>query len=396
MVERLNWAALVEYEGTAEFSFTQPDGSIVHSGDFRLAQYESGNLTLGFTVKNSVVQGKIELRRDGRAPVFSGHDSRGWKLSTSGQLLGHVPLRMLLMNSGTGELVLRPQYVTARSGGMDVTGYNRVRFVVSNLLWDDRIGETLPDPLNITVEGFKVSITPIDDYLARATRIRQTRGVGATAQIAIETTDCSRRSLHEFATVTDQLNLALCLVTRNRINWYFGDALAESGDAVERIYKHAVTTRFSNFGNFPDVLEHMDLAQLVASFLHPEGTTSDVSMLTARINQYVSACDEGLYLQERGLFASTLVELIVSSFAKSTNNSNFIPRGQYKRQVLKRIEKVLPSTDLSQEQQDHVRESLANGFRRTFRERLYLFAESLNVPLAAETMKRVVVHEVRN
>ena len=38
------------YEGTAEFSLGQSNGSMLHCGEFRSAQDEPGNLTLGFTV----------------------------------------------------------------------------------------------------------------------------------------------------------------------------------------------------------------------------------------------------------------------------------------------------------------------------------------------------------
>ena len=206
--------SLVKYEGAAYLAFPEESG-IVYNGYFEAKQLTSGAIAIGFV--------PIAQESDGSKtgpvysePSFHGRDPDGWDISTCGQT-GVSPILGLL---GAPESaiypahVFRPEGIRARRDGATESGYSKVQFLVSNLLWHDR--NVVPEPITLEIGELTLTVAPIGDYLEVAGSIMAVRGIAPTAQVLIKASDASNRSLQHFGDLMDRPGVCFSPSNRKR------------------------------------------------------------------------------------------------------------------------------------------------------------------------------------
>ena len=223
-----------------------PDESgIAYKGYFEAKQLTSGAIVIGFV--------PIAQESDGSKtgpvysePSFHGRDPDGWDISTYGQT-GVSPIlgRWGAPKSAIYPAhVFRPEGIRARRDGATESGYSKVQFLVSNLLWHDR--NVVPEPITLEIGELTLTVAPIGDYLEVAGSIMAVRGIAPTAQVLIKASDASNRSLQYFGDLMDDLVSVFRLATGNGVDWYYGEAFEVGTETVvERFHKDAVTGPFS-------------------------------------------------------------------------------------------------------------------------------------------------------
>ena len=250
--------AIVEYEGVADITFPEESGT-VYKGYFEARQMRTGGIAIGFVPlldDDDYPSGSTTLNF--YRPKFHGHDLDNWELTSTGQTSSVPKIGFFGAPNNVAEpaLVFGSSGLRARRKGVTESGYFKARFLVSNLIW--HLGHNVPNHSTFEADGLKVTVTPVDDYLETAASVKAIRGIAPTAVVLIESPDHRRRSLEEYVDFMNILISTFRLTTGNRIDWYFGEALAvPSARAVERIHKDAVTGPFSKTIRFSANIPHV-------------------------------------------------------------------------------------------------------------------------------------------
>ena len=394
--------SLVKYEGAAYLAFPEESGS-VYNGYFEAKQLTSGAIAIGFM--------PIAQESDGSKtgpvysePSFHGRDPDGWDISTCGQT-GVSPILGLL---GAPESaiypahIFRPQGIRARRDGATESGYSKVQFLVSNLLWHDR--NVVPEPITLEIGELTLTVAPIGDYLEVAGSIMAVRGIAPTAQVLIKASDASTRSLQHFGDLMEDLVSVFRLATGNGVDWYYGEAFEVGTETVvERFHKDAVTGPFSRVVRYRQLrsglvsVPKLNLKALAESLLSDDKKPLDRNILKELINYFVNACDETSNLEARGLLASTLLDLIVLKYAREMKADNIVEEKEFKSQVLPTLEKAIENVSLpepAKKLRTSAMNQLKGAYRQSFRKRLDLLTKELNLPLDNNARNRAV--NIRN
>ena len=178
---------LAGYEGVARVTVEERDTKTERSGCFEAAQFPSGRTAVSFVPTELPRPTRISLRDDPEAEIsFHGTDADGWTITFSGETYYSRLSWMFAPITGQAtEVSLGAQYMEARREGAREDGYGRMRFVVSNLLWHDASDDE-PEPIELSVQDFEVTVVPIDDYAEIAQRLAGTHGVEPTALVCIQ------------------------------------------------------------------------------------------------------------------------------------------------------------------------------------------------------------------
>ena len=396
--------ALVEYEGVADLTFPENSG-IVYKGYFQAKQLTTGRIVIGFA---PIVQDSggatTTTRYVSSEPLFHGRDPDGWDITTCGQT-SVLPIFGPLHPESPAHpaCVFRAQYIKAKNQETSESDYGQARFLVSNLLWDDR--EKIPEPIRLRIGVFDVTVSPGDDYLEEADNINAVRGIAPTAEVLIKASDDSKLPLESYGDFMNDLVSVFRLVTGNKVDWYYAEASEVStGTSVERLHKAAVTGPFSNTVRFrplrrgvTSVPPKLKFEALAEAFLGDDKLVLDRGTLKELINYFVNACDETSYLEARGILASTLTELIVAKYTGTKKAQNVIEKDEFKKGALPALQKAIKSVvlpKLPKELQKSATDLLQGAYRRSFRKRLKLLTKGLNLQLDDKTCDRAV--KVRN
>ena len=396
---------LVKYEGVADLAFPEEPG-IVYKGFFEARQLTTGKIAIGFLpISHDSGDSTTITGFPYSEPSFHGRDLDGWVITTCGQTLAAPifgPLGAPRSPVHPAQ-VLSSQCINARREGATEVGYNKVHFLVSNLLWHDR--SSLAEPISLRIGGLTITVAPIGDYLDVADTITAVRGIAPTAEVLIKTSDESTLSLERYGDFMNDLVSVFRLVTGNRVDWYYGEAFKVGTEVVvERFHKDAVTGPFSRTVRFRPpksgwvyVAPKLDFQALAESFLSEDKKVLDRNTLKELINYFINACDETSYLEARGLLASTLLDLIVLKYARAKKADNIMEEEEFEGQVLPTLRKAIENASLPGPAKDlraRAFDQLRGAYRRSFRKRLELLTKELNLPLDKKALKRAV--DIRN
>ena len=388
--------AIVGYEGVADITFPEDSGT-AYKGYFEAKQLSTGGIVIGFVPlldDDDYPSGSTTLNF--YRPVFHGHDSDNWELTSSGQT-SPVPKVGFFRAVGS---VAEPAIVFGTSGlkvrrkGSKESGHLKARFLVSNLIW--HLGGSVPNHITIEVDALKVTVTPVADYLDTVARIKAIRGIAPTAEVLIESADHSRRPIEEYVEIMNILISAFRLTTGNRVDWYFGEALAvPSTRAVERIHKDAVTGPFSRTIRFVENIPL--LSGLIEALFRTKCKPIELEHLKRLIDYFVNCCDETSYLEARGLLASTLADLIVLTYAEAIDRQNVMEEEYFNSHILPVLQDAIRRIELagmSNQIRERALQELRGAYRHPFRKRLNLLVEETSLSLSSKDRDRAV--RIRN
>ncbi len=387
---------IVEYEGVADITFAEEPGK-VYKGYFEARQSRTGGIAIGFVPllnDEDYPSGSITL--DFYSPNFYGHDLENWVLTTIGETSAVPKIGFFSAPGGVAEpaVVFGASGLRARRKGVVEAVYYKARFLVSNLFW--HLGHNVPNHLTFEANGLKVTITPVDDYLETADSVKSTRGIAPTAAVLLESSDHRSRSLEEYADFMNILISTFRLVTGNRIDWYFGEALeGQSTEPLERIHKDAVTGPFSKTIRFSAT--SLLLEGVISAFFSDDCKPIKQEDLKKLIDYFVNCCDETSYLEARGLLASTLADLIVLTHAEVKDSQNVMKEEDFNSQILPALQTAIESLELpelSDELRERAQQELRGAYRNPFRKRLNLLVKECNLSLSSKDRGRAV--DIRN
>ena len=388
--------AIVEYEGVAQITFPEESGT-VYKGYFEAKQMRTGGIAIGFVPlldDDDYPSGSTTLNF--YRPKFHGHDLDNWELTSSGQTSSVPKIGFFGAPKSVAEpaLVFGSSGLRARRKGVTESGYFKARFLVSNLIW--HLGHSVPNHITFEADGLKVTVTPVNDYLETAASVKAIRGIAPTAKVLIESPDHRRRSLEEYVDFMNVLISTFRLTTGNRVDWYFGEALAvPSARVVERIHKDAVTGPFSKTISFSANIPR--LGGLINAFFSDAHKPIKQEDLKKLIDYFVNCCDETSYLEARGLLASTLADLIVLTHAEAMDCQNVMEEEDFNTQILPALKAAIRCIELpklSNQLRERALQELRGAYRHPFRKRLELLVKETNLSLSSKDRDRVV--KIRN
>lgn len=381
---------LVTYKGSAKITYANDEQEAVFEGSFETEQCESGRIATRFVVSPSASEFRIPVGLAQNFTIsFSGSDSHGWDLTTLGEFLSAPPPFNLLSNRS--EYDLCPLHLVARFKDTPVGEYDKARFCVSTLLWHQGDGHE-PDPLELEVRGFRVLIEPVDNYLNVVARIMNGGGVEPTASVFVQSVDDKKLPFQCYTDFMDDLIYVFRLATGAGVEWYYGEALETGSEAPkERLHKYATHGPFSSA--LRTLVPNPDFSGLAEAFLDDSERDLDWDVAKGLINAYVNACNDELPLEQRGLLASTLIDLLVALYAETKGGGDIIPENEFE-EVYATLKDAIDNTDLCAEWKQHVANSLKGVYRRTFSQRLKLLVQGLQLPLNSNKRYRIVT--VRN
>ncbi|MCY4527958.1 MAG: hypothetical protein OXD46_02855 [Chloroflexi bacterium] len=388
--------AIVEYEGVAEITFVEESGT-VYKGYFEAKQMRTGGIAVGFVpVMNDEDNLTDSTTLEFYSPTFHGVDADNWELTSIGQT-SRVPRIGFFGAIGSvaePALVFGASRLKARQKGATESGYLKSSFLVSNLIW--HLGRSVPNPITLETDALKVTITPVEDYLETADSIKAIRGIDPTARVLIESPGDRRRSMEEYAEIMKNVVSIFRLTTGNKVDWYYGEALADSSAlVVERIHKDAVTGPFSK--TFRSGVNIPLLRGLMEAFFSDCYKAIGQEDLTKLIDYFVNVCDETSYLEARGLLASTLADLIGQTHAEAMDCQNVMEEEDFNTEILPALQAAISCIripELSDQLRERAIQQLRGAFRHPFRKRLYLLAKKTNLPLSPKDINRAV--RIRN
>ena len=299
------------------------------------------------------------------------------------------------------ELNFYPRRLFVKSRGVFESGYSRVRFLISNLLWYEP-GRPDPEPVEFTTEEFSVTVEPVEDYSDVAKRLAAEHGIEPTAYVAIETKGGMLLPMERFTDYADSVIYLLRLVSGNRVNWYHGAVNdVSTGRILDGVYNYAATAPYSETVRFSPLrsgfqsgVPKVDLVRLAEAFLEAGDTVIDRITLMSLIDHFTNSCDDRAYLEMRGLMASSLTELLVAKYADTRVFSEFVSEDEFERELFPKLAEAVGEAQLTQQFRDHVLGYLKGAFRRSFRSRLRRLVTDLALPLEEKDLGRIV--EVRN
>ena len=108
------------------------------------------------------------------------------------------------------------------------------------------------------------------------------------------------------------------------------------------------------------------------------------------INQFTASCDRTLFLEHRGLIASTLTELIAAKYAKKEVTHVIIPRREFGREAYPKLREAIETTALSDDAKEEVRKHVQNAYRSSFLRKLTGLNESFDLGLNDTQIGRIV------
>ena len=396
-------APLVSYEGVGDVTVEEDSNRLESRGYFEVSHLSSGRVAAGFVPHDGGRASRIELRTDpGCELSFVGQDFDGWTLKTIGPtLFSRLSWLFMPMAIRPTALNFSAQYIEATRSGASETGYDRSRFLVSNLLWERDSGEE-PEPFQLEAHGFGVEVMPVDDYMEVAHRLRNMHGVEPTAHVGIRSSHGALLPLESYRGFLDNLLYVFRLVTGNQVNWYYGEAIDEnSARPVERVHKYALTRPYSNTIRFRplksgmmSVVPKLSPDGLARAFFSVSGQSLYRAAVEALIDQFTMSCDETSYLESKGLLASTLTELIASKIAYASGDSDAISHSHFVEETLPILREAVDNTQLPKEIKNHVKNQLQGAYRNTFRHKLRWLNTRLKLGLSKSEIGRVV--DVRN
>ena len=163
--------SLVRYEGVADLTFPD-DSGIAYKGYFEAKQLTGGGIAIGFVPIVHDAGGSATIAGSFYSkPSFHGRDMDGWDVTTCGQTLALPILGPL----DAPKSAVHPARVfvsrcirVQREGAME-SGYDKVHFLVSNLLWHDK--EVAPEPIALEAGGMTVTVAPVGNYMEVADSI---------------------------------------------------------------------------------------------------------------------------------------------------------------------------------------------------------------------------------
>ena len=394
---------LFRYEGIADAVFEQDEGKIEARGYFEMRQFPSGRIAITMVPANftPLVKGVLDSGHKSRQS-FHGRDLEGWELHPKGDLsFSQLIWLVAPLAASPIKLSADARILEAKSRRASGDGYTKTRFLLSNLLWHDFKNDE-PEPIKLVCQGYEVAVNPVTDYADVSERLMGMGGVEPTALVTIECPQSQPQAIEAFTQFLDDLTNVFRLVSGNRVDWYYGEAIDRNTDeVVERVHKYAVTSSYSNTLRFRPLRSgyqasypKLDLAALTEAFFRNNASTLDLPTIKTLIGYFTNACDRTSYLEARGLLASTLTELIVAKYADAKGVSVFMPEEDFKANVLPIIKKAIESTNLQKDIKDHVSNQLRGAFRRSLRYRLKALADDFKLPLNETERDRLV--EIRN
>ena len=394
---------LVGYEGVALVTVEERDTKTERSGYFEAAQFSSGRTAISFVPTELPRPTRISLRADAEAEIsFHGTDADGWAITLSGQTV-YTRLSWLLapIARQPTEVSLGAQSMEARRDGAREDGYDGIQFVVSNLLWHDS-SEEEPEPIELSVRDFEVTVAPIEEYAEISKRLANTHGVEPTALVCIQAPPSRKMPLQAYRDFMDELLYAFRLVTGNLVDWYYVEAVDDlTKEPVERIHKYAATGPYSNSIRFrplkrgyQSLVPKLDFPKLLDAFFNDSSQGLDRTALKPLVNQFTNACDENSYLESRGLLASTLAELIAAKNAYAKGESDVVSKNDFEAEVFPTVAEAIESISLSRDAKDHIKNRLKGAYRSSFRRKLRLLNDSCGLGLSSSEINRIVT--VRN
>ena len=199
---------LVSYEGSCESQFEHSATKLDIPGYFEASQYRSGRIVIG-VVGTSIPQvtNIPTLSKGDEKLSFHGRSTEGWQVLPLERIVFPVlGWQLKTMGPPPYELNLTPRYFEASSGRASQSGYHITRFLISNFLWHDFGAENRkPQPVELTVRGFRIEITPVEDYVTVAQQLINGRGTHPTAWVNIDSAGGPKLSLKRFSSVIEEL-----------------------------------------------------------------------------------------------------------------------------------------------------------------------------------------------
>ena len=394
---------LFRYEGIADAVFEQDGGKIEARGYFEMRQFYSGRIAITIVPTAIDCPPKTDLRSEHYATLsFHGRDLEGWELYPKGDLSFSQLLWLVApMAASPIELSADARILEAKSRRASEDGYTKMRFLLCNLVWHDSKNDE-PEPIKLVCQGYEVAVNPVTDYADVSERLMGMGGVEPTALVTIECPQSQPQAIEAFTQFLDDLTHVFRLVSGNRVDWYYGEAINKDTDeVVERVHKYAVTGSYSNTLRFRPLRSgyqtfypKLDLAALTQAFFRSNKPTLDLPTIKTLIDYFTNACDRTSYLEARGLLASTLTELIVAKYADAKGVSVFMPEEDFKANVLPIIKKAIESTNLQEDIKDHVSRQLLGAYRNSFGTRLKTLNDEFNLTLSWNERQRLV--NIRN
>ena len=394
---------LLRYEGIADAVFQNDETKIEARGYFEMRQFPSGRIAITIVPANLSHPTKITLRSGGNPTLlFHGRDLKGWELRPNEEML-FSPLSWLTAPMAVQPVTLNAdaRILEAKSRRATEAGYTRTRFLLSNLLWH-HLGGDEPEPIKLVCQEYKVAVNPVTDYAEVAERLTGMGGVEPTALVTVECPPSQPQEIGVFTQFLDDLSYVFRLVSGNRVDWYYAEAIDEDTDSVvERVHKYSATSQYSNTlafrplrSGYQAFYPKLDLAALTEAFFRDEAARLDVLTLKTLIDYFTNACDRTSYLEAGGLLASTLTELIVAKYADAKGISDFMPEDEFNANVLPVIENAIESTNLEKDMKDKVSDHSKGAYRNTFRRRLKALVDDFKLPLSSKERNRLV--NIRN
>lgn len=392
---------LVSYEGSCESQFEYSDIKLDMPGYFEASQYRSGRIVIGVVGTNIPQKTNIPtLARGDEKLSFHGRSTDGWRVLPLERITFPVlGWQLRTMGPPPYELNLTAQYFEASSGRMLQSGYHTARFLISNFLWHDIGGENRkPEPIELTVRGFRIEVTPVEDYVTVAKQLTNGREIHPTAWVNIDSAGGPKLSLKRFSSVIEELMFVFRVVTGNQVNWYYGEALRTSDrEPVERLHQYAGISPYSNTFRFrrlrkgmTSAIPKLNLSDFTLAFFDEKGHSIDKETLKIFVNQFTNATSSTAFLESAGLIASTLVELIASTYAATKDRSEICPEDMYVAQYLPALRQAIKSASVPQNIREQADRYLRGSFRYTFRQKLRLLRDDLRLPLASGDINRIV------
>ena len=390
---------IVCYEGVAVVVFEGGDKKTESRGYYEAAQFPSGRIVISVMPTDVARPTEVSLLADPDSTIsLHGSDVDGWTIKTSGQsIFSRLNWQLAPMSRQPAELSFSTQYLEASRNGASDGGYNRAQFMVSNLVWHDRSGGE-PAPIRMRVMDYEVIVAPIDGYLEITQRLVRTHGVEPTALVSIETQPGHQMPLQGFRDFMDDLVYVFRLLTGNLVDWFYGEAVDDQTERpVERIHKYAVTGPYSNTirfrplkSGYQALIPKVDVAELTAAFFNDSELGLGKAALKPLINQLTNACDETLYLESRGLLASTLIELIAAKYAYANGASEVIPHSDFETNIFPTVETAIESTALERHIKDQIKNHLRGAYRSSLRRKLRLLNDGKKMGLGNDDISRIV------
>ena len=392
---------LVSYEGSCESQFEYSATKLDIPGYFEASQYRSGRIVIGVVGTNIPQVTNIPpLAKGDEKLSFHGRSTEGWQVLPLERIVFPVlGWQLKTMGPPPYELNLTPRYFEASSGRASQSGYHIAHFLISNFLWHDFGAENRkPQPIELTVRGFRIEITPVEDYVTVAQQLINGRGTHPTAWVNIDSAGGPKLSLKRFSSVIEELMFVFRIVTGNQVNWYYGEALRTSNrEPVERLHQYTGISPYSNTFRFRhlrkgmvSVVPKVSLSDLTLAFFDEKGHSIDKETLNIFVNQFTNATSSTPFLESAGLIASTLMDLIVSKYAAAKDKSEMCPEATYVAKYLPALKQAVKSASVPQNIAEQAALHLRGSFRYTFRQKLKLLRDDLRLPLSDREIGRIV------